>query len=121
MLAINGMPDHIHIFIGYKPVTSIPDLVKDIKVASNLWTKENNLTNYNFAWQDGYGAFSYSRSQVDKVCRYIQNQERHHKKRTFREEYIAFLKQFEIEYDERYLFDFFDEVGSTATQSVTAH
>jgi REP element-mobilizing transposase RayT len=109
MLAINGMPDHIHIFIGYKPTTAIPDLVKDIKVASNVWVKENKLSNNAFAWQDGYGAFSYSRSHIDEVIRYIQNQEQHHKKNSFREEYVAFLKRFDIDFDDKYLFEFFTD------------
>lgn len=108
MLAVNGMSDHIHIFIGYKPSVSVPDLVKDIKVASSLWVTGEKLTKQKFNWQDGYGAFSYSKSHIDKVCKYIQNQELHHRKKTFREEYIGFLKKFEVEYDEKYLFDFFD-------------
>lgn len=108
MLAINGMPDHIHIFIGYKPSVAIPDLVKDIKVASSLWINENKLTNQRFNWQEGYGAFSYSQSHIDKVCNYIQEQELHHMKKSFKEEYKEFLKQFQVEFDEKYLFEFFD-------------
>lgn len=108
MLTINGVSDHIHIFIGYKPSVSIPDLVKDIKVASSLWANEKKLSKTKFNWQEGYGAFSYSRSHIDAVCKYINNQETHHQKQTFREEYIGFLKQFEIEYDDKYLFEFID-------------
>lgn len=108
MLAINGVSDHIHIFTGYKPSVSIPDLVKDIKVASSLWVNEKKLTKTRFNWQEGYGAFSYSRSQIDAVCKYIINQEAHHQKQTFREEYLEFLKQFEIEYEDKYLFEFID-------------
>ena len=108
ILAINGMPDHIHIFIGYKPTVPIPDLVKDIKVASGLWIKENKLSKFKFNWQEGYGAFSYSQSHIDVVCKNIQNQELHHKKKTFRQEYLELLKKFQIEYQEKYLFDFFD-------------
>ena len=106
MLSINGMPDHIHIFIGYKPTVPIPDLVKDIKVASGLWIKENKLSKFKFNWQEGYSAFSYSQSHIDVVCKYIQNQELHHKKKTFRQEYLELLKKFQIEYQEKYLFDF---------------
>jgi REP element-mobilizing transposase RayT len=106
LIAINGTADHIHIFIGYKPSVSIPDLVKDIKVASTLWVNDKRLVKGRFSWQEGYGAFSYSRSQLDVVCKYIANQESHHQKKTFREEYIEFLKQFEVDYSEKYLFDF---------------
>ena len=109
MLAINGMADHIHVFIGYKPSISIPDLVKDIKLATNDWINKNHLTNQKFAWQEGYGAFSYSRTQIKNVCDYIENQEQHHSKQTFKEEYVSFLKNFEIEYDDKYLFEFIDE------------
>ncbi len=109
MLAINGMADHIHVFIGYKPSISIPDLVKDIKLATNDWINKNHLTNQKFAWQEGYGAFSYSRTQIKNVCDYIENQEQHHSKQTFKEEYVSFLKKFEIEYDDKYLFEFIDE------------
>ena len=113
MLAVNGMSDHIHIFIGYKPSISIPDLIKDIKLASGLWINNNRYTKQKINWQEGYGAFSYSLEHVDKVCKYIQNQESHHQKKTFKEEYIDFLKEFKIEYEDKYLFEFFDEVYST--------
>ncbi|HEX7904194.1 MAG TPA: IS200/IS605 family transposase [Chitinophagaceae bacterium] len=116
MLAINGMADHIHIFIGYKPSVSIPDLVKDIKVASSLWINEKKLTREKFNWQEGYGAFSYRLRDVDEICNYIQNQEKHHQKKTFREEYTWLLKDFLVEYDDKYLFEFFDEINSTPTE-----
>lgn len=116
MLAINGMSDHIHIFIGYKPTIAIPDLIKDIKVASSLWINDNRLTRHRFNWQEGYGAFSYRLRDIDEICRYIQNQELHHQKKTFRQEYIDLLKDFQIEYDDKYLFDFFDDVYSTPTE-----
>jgi REP element-mobilizing transposase RayT len=119
MLAINGMPDHIHIFVGYKPKISMSDLVKDIKLASNEWINGSNFTKRKFGWQEGYGAFSYGRSQIHDVCTYIENQEMHHKKKTFKEEYISFLKAFDIDYEDKYLFDFFDdELGSTPLESV---
>jgi REP element-mobilizing transposase RayT len=113
MLSINGMPDHIHIFIGYKPTIPIPDLVKDIKVASSLWINERKLVKGKFNWQEGYGAFSYRLRDIDEICEYIQNQELHHQSKTFREEYIGLLKDFDIAYDEKYLFEFFDYEYST--------
>ncbi len=109
MLAINGVSDHIHIFIGYKPSVAIPDLVKDIKVASSLWINEKRLSKYKFNWQEGYGAFSYRLRDIDQICKYIQNQELHHQKKKFREEYIELLNEFDIAYEEKYLFEFFDE------------
>ena len=104
LLAINGMSDHIHILIGIRPSQSISDLMKDVKQGSSLWINENKLTNGRFEWQEGYGAFSYSKSQVNTVIEYIKNQEIHHRKRTFREEYLEFLEKFEIEYDEKFIF-----------------
>lgn len=109
MLSINSMPDHIHILIGYKPAQSLPDLVEEIKTSSNSFVKQERFSKYKFEWQKGYRAFSYSRSQISAVAKYIENQEEHHKKRTFREEYLDLLKKFEVEFDERYVFQFFDE------------
>ena len=104
MLAINGMPDHIHFFIGMKPSCCLSDLVREVKKASNEMINENKLSKFKFNWQEGYGAFSYSHSQIDSVVKYIINQKEHHKKQTFREEYMDFLKKFEIEFKEDYLF-----------------
>ncbi|MCI4444002.1 MAG: IS200/IS605 family transposase [Lentimicrobium sp.] len=104
LLAINGMPDHIHIFIGMRPTQSISDLMQDIKGNSSKWINEKNFLKIKFEWQEGYGAFSYSKSHVNNVIDYIKNQEEHHKKESFRDEYLKFLKAFEIEYDERYIF-----------------
>lgn len=104
MLAINGMPDHIHFFIGMKPSCSLSDLVREIKKSSTEFIKEKKLSKFKFNWQEGYGAFSYSHSQIDSVVKYIINQKEHHKKQTFREEYMDFLKKFEIEFKEDYLF-----------------
>ena len=104
-IAIENEPDHIHILVGLKPDQSISDLVKHIKASSTLWLKEQPWMKRGFSWQEGFGAFSYSRSQLDRVIAYIANQEAHHKKQTFREEYIAVLKAFGIPFDERYLFD----------------
>lgn len=109
MLAIHAMPDHIHIFIGFKPNMNISDLVRDIKTASSSFIKEKRFTKFQFNWQEGYGAFTYAHSQIDVVCKYIQNQEEHHKKRTFKAEYLDFLKKFEVDFNEQYLFDFLDE------------
>jgi putative transposase len=104
LLAINGMPDHIHILIGLRPAQSISDLMKDVKQSSSKWINDNKLTSGHFEWQEGYGAFSYSKSQIIQVINYIQNQEIHHKKKTFKEEYLDFLEKFEIDYDEKFIF-----------------
>ena len=108
LLAINGMPDHVHIFVGQKPNVTTSSLVKDVKVASSKFINEKRWVQGKFAWQEGYGAFSYGRSQLDVVIQYIQNQELHHQTRTFRQEYIGLLKKFEVEYDEKYLFDWLE-------------
>ena len=110
VLALGTMPDHIHILLGYHLNQLIPDLVEQIKTSSNAWVKENRLSRFRFGWQNGYGAFTYSRSQIDAVIKYILNQEKHHKKELFREEYLRILKKSEIEYKEEYLFEFFDDV-----------
>ncbi len=104
MLQINSMPDHIHILIGLRPHQSISSLAQNIKTESTIWVNENNFCEIPFAWQAGFGGFSYSKSHVDRVIRYIQNQEIHHKKETFLDEYLQMLKVFEIDYDERYTF-----------------
>jgi putative transposase len=110
VLAIGGVHDHIHIFWNYKNLTiAIPDLVREVKKATNGWIKENRLSKFKFDWQEGYDSFSYSHSHIDSVCKYVLNQEEHHKKRTFREEYLDFLQKFEVDHDKRYLFEFFDE------------
>jgi putative transposase len=108
LMAINGMPDHIHIFVSMHPSESPSDLVREIKKASTDYIKKEKLSPHKFQWQEGFGAFSYSKSQKDRVVQYVLNQKEHHRKRSFREEYLAFLKAFEIEYQEKYLFDFFD-------------
>ena len=104
VLAINGMPDHIHILLGMRRAQSLSDLMKDIKGSSSTWINEKRLAAGHFSWQEGYGAFSYSKSQITKVIKYILNQKEHHKTRTFTEEYLDFLEKFEIPYDERYIF-----------------
>ena len=103
LITINGMSDHLHVFIGYKPHQLIPDLLQDIKGSSSKWINKKRFTLGKFAWQAGYGAFSYSHSQIDYVVQYILNQEKHHKKKTFQQEYIQLLKKFNIEYDVRYI------------------
>jgi len=104
LIAINSMLDHIHIFIGMKPFQSISDLLQEIKQSSSKWINKNSFVLGRFNWQAGYGAFSYSHSQIDSVVKYIQNQRDHHKKKTFRQEYVEFLKQFDVPYDERFIF-----------------
>lgn len=104
LLAINGVADHVHILIGIRPAQSISDLMKHIKQDSSKWINQNKFSKIHFEWQEGYGAFSYSKSQLNAVINYIQNQELHHKKKTFREEYIDFLEKFEIDYDEKFIF-----------------
>jgi len=106
-LAIYCNPDHIHILVGLHPSISISELVKRIKTSSNVFIKEK-FNNKNFSWQDGYGAFSYSRSQIDSVIKYINNQQEHHKKRTFRVEYIDILQKAKINYDDKYLFSWIE-------------
>lgn len=104
LIAINGMSDHIHVFIGMRPNQSLSDLVKEIKSISSKWINEKRFLPFRFEWQDSYGAFSYSKSHIDAVIKYINNQENHHKKESFRDEYINFLEKFEIDYDEKYIF-----------------
>lgn len=106
LLAINGMPDHIHIFIGYRVSQPLPKLVETIKTDSNRFIKQKKFTQGQFAWQSGYGAFSYSRSQVKDVVRYVMNQKEHHSKISFKDEYIKMLNAFEVEYKKEFLFDF---------------
>lgn len=107
MLAINGMPDHLHIFVGLQPAFAISDLVKDIKRASNNWINEKRLIRDKFEWQSGYGGFSYGRSQIDHVCKNIANQKQHHNKLTFQKEYTSLLEMFAIPFKEEYLFEFY--------------
>jgi REP-associated tyrosine transposase len=105
LLAINFMPDHIHILIGYNPSQPLPDLVRDIKAISSKFINEKKWMPGRFQWQEGYGSFSYSRSQVDEVVKYINGQEEHHKRASFKEEYLKLLEKFEVDYDPRYLFE----------------
>jgi REP element-mobilizing transposase RayT len=103
LIAINGISDHIHVFIGYKPHQLIPELLQDVKGNSSKWINERQFVTGKFQWQEGYGAFSYSHSQIDAVVKYIQNQDEHHRKKSFQEEYSDFLKRFNVLHDERYI------------------
>lgn len=107
-IIVNGMPDHIHVFVGLKPVIAISDLVRDIKNNSSKFINEQKFVTGKFSWQEGYGAFSYSHAQIKQVYEYILNQETHHQTRTFRKEYEELLKKFEIEFNDKYLFDWID-------------
>lgn len=104
MISINGMPDHIHLFIGMRTSQSIADLLREIKSNSSKWINERKLTPGRFEWQEGYGAFSYSKKDISNVANYIENQDIHHQKVSFRMEYESFLKELEINYDERFIF-----------------
>ncbi len=108
LLAINGMPDHIHILIGMKPSCCLSDLVREIKKSTNEFINEKKFTSFNFQWQEGFGAFSYSHSALDNVIAYIANQKEHHKKQSFKDEYVAFLQKFNIEFKNEYLFDWIE-------------
>ena len=107
-IIVNGMPDHIHAFIGLRPAMPISDLVRDIKNNSSNFVNDHKFVKGRFSWQEGYGAFSYGRSQIETVYSYILNQEKIHQKKTFRQEYLEFLAKFQVEYDEKYLFDWIE-------------
>lgn len=108
-IIVNGASDHIHAFIGLKPVMAISDLVRDIKNNSSNLINEKKFVRGKFSWQEGYGAFSYAHSQLDQVYNYILNQEEHHHKKTFKEEYLDFLEKFHIEYNDKFLFEWIEE------------
>jgi len=107
-LAVNGMPDHIHVLVGLNPVMAISELAKELKRSSSNFINQNNWMPGKFQWQTGYGGFSYSRSQIDSVIKYIKNQKLHHKRKTFREEYQEILQKFNIDYNPDFIFQFFD-------------
>src|SRR6185295_9743700 len=110
VMAINGMPDHVHLLIGLRPDIALSNLVRDVKAGSSKLINDRRWVRGHFNWQRGFGAFSYSKSQVSTVARYIENQERRHARRSFREEYVELLKRFDVEYDPAYLFNLFDDV-----------
>ncbi len=105
-IIVNGVKNHVHIFVGLKPSTSVSDLIRDVKNNSTNFINEKKFVKGKFSWQEGFGSFSYSHSQIEQVYNYILNQEVHHRQKTFREEYLDFLRKFKIEYEDRYLFDF---------------
>lgn len=108
MLAVFCMPDHVHLLTGLRPSMSVSDLARDVKAGSSKLINEKKWIRSKFYWQEGFGAFSYSRNQIDSVIQYILNQEEHHRKKTFRDEYLDLLKEFEIEFDEKYLFEWIE-------------
>ena len=108
MLAVNCMSDHTHLFVGFKPTILISEFIKEVKVESNVFIYSKNWMRGKFNWQEGYGVFSYGNSQIDTVVNYVFNQEFHHQKRTFKQEYLGLLRKFDIAFEERYLFEFFE-------------
>ena len=105
LMIVNGVPNHIHLLIGTKPNCNLSDLIRDIKANSSKWINEKKFTNFHFEWQTGFGAFTVSQSVVPNVIEYIKNQEEHHRKKTFKEEYVEFLKAYQIDFKDEYLFD----------------
>ncbi len=108
LISINGMPDHVHILIGLRPAMALADLVQEIKADSTNFVNKRRLVRGRFSWQEGYGAFSYGHSQLDTIVRYIQNQEKHHLRRSFRDEYLTLLRKYDIAFDDKYVFKFIE-------------
>ena len=109
LIAINGMSDHVHILIGLKPAMALANLVRDIKAdSSDFINRKKWVVRGRFSWQEGYGAFSYGHSQLDTIIRYLQNQEHHHRRRSFKDEYLAWLKKFEVPFEQKYIFQFIE-------------
>ena len=108
MIAVNSMPDHVHILLGLKPDMAVSSLVREIKASSSKFINERRWVRGKFNWQEGFGAFSYAHSQLDAVVRYIQNQETHHVRKSFRDEYLTLLRRFDIAFDDRYVFAFIE-------------
>jgi putative transposase len=109
LIAINNMPDHVHMLIGQKPSVALSDVIRDIKAASSGFINDRRWVVGRFSWQEGFGAFSYSHSQLSTVIRYIQNQQAHHQRTSFREEYVELLKRFNVAHDQRYVFQFVED------------
>ena len=103
-IIVNGVSDHVHCLFGLRPAVSVAELMKTVKAKSSKYINDHQLTPERFEWQTGYGVFSYGQSQIDNVVKYIQNQEAHHQKQTYRDEYLKFLKDFNVKYDEQYIF-----------------
>lgn len=108
LLAIGGVEDHVHLLFGVRPNIAVSDLLRDVKANSSAFINEKNFVRGKFSWQEGFGAFSYSKSQLDTVAKYVLNQEKHHVRRSFKDEYITLLERFDIEYEERFLFDWIE-------------
>jgi len=108
LISINGMSDHVHLLIGLKPAMALADLVRKVEADSLNFINKREWVRGKFSWQEGYGAFSYGHSQPDTIIRYIQNQEQHHRRRSFKDEYLAWLKKFEIPFEEKYVFQFIE-------------
>lgn len=108
LIEINGVADHVHILIGLRPAMALADLVQEIKADSTNFINKKRWVRGRFSWQEGYGAFSYGHSQLDTIVRYIQNQEKHHSRRTFRTEYLTLLRKFDIAFEEKYVFEFIE-------------
>lgn len=108
LISINGMPDHVHILIGLRPAMALADVVREIKADSTNFINRNKWVRGKFSWQEGYGAFSYGHSQLNTIIRYIQNQEKHHSRRSFRDEYLTLLRKFDIPFDDKYVFKFIE-------------
>jgi len=108
MLSINNVPDHLHMLVGFGTTLSIADFIEEVKSISSKFINEKGWIQGKFEWQRGYGVFSFSRSQIDSVIQYIQKQQEHHKRKSFKDEYLSFLKKFEVEFDERYLFEWIE-------------
>jgi REP element-mobilizing transposase RayT len=107
-IIVNGVSDHVHLFVGLKPSMAISDLIRDVKNNSSKFINERGFVPGKFSWQEGYGAFSYSQNQIDRVYQYILNQEDHHRKTTFKDEYNDLLNEFKVSYDDSYLFDWIE-------------
>jgi len=107
-IIVNGVADHVHVFVGLRPSMSISNLIRDVKNNSSDFINDRQFLPFEFSWQEGYGAFSYAHSQINAVYNYILNQEKHHRKKSFKEEYLEFLQKFEVEYNEKYLFDWLE-------------
>ncbi len=108
LISINGMPDHVHILIGLRPSMALADLIREIKADSTNFINQKKLVRGRFSWQEGYGAFSYGHSQLNTIIRYIQDQEKHHQRRSFEDEYLTLLRKFDIAFEDKYVFKFID-------------
>ena len=108
LISINGVADHLHLLIGLKPAMALADLVREIEADSSNFINEQRFVRGRFSWQEGYGAFSYGHSQLDTIIRYIQNQEQHHKRSSFKREYLTLLRKFDIAFEEKYVFEFIE-------------